>query len=165
MFGMFNKEKTDTGKYKKPYYSLLSVHCDKVLDLSGGGEQEGNIIIWKSNKGENQSFAFSSCGVGEYNIKCKANGQFLTVADASNGARIYTAGKTNQPNQKFRIEEKEAGKKEHIIYTFCGKVLDICEASKKDGAQVIQYDFSGSKNQLWHFCDPKNITSSSSEIE
>ena len=39
MFGFLNREKKeDTGKYQKPYYSLLSCHCDKVLDLSQGGE-------------------------------------------------------------------------------------------------------------------------------
>ena len=150
---------------KNRLISLLSCHCDKVLDLSGGGDHQGSLIIWKSNKGDNQSFTFAPCGVGEYHIKCKANNAYLTVENNSNGARIYTSAKTNQPNQKFRIEEKEAGSKEHVIYTFCGKVLDICEASKKDGAQVIQYDYSGDKNQLWHFCDPKNITSSSSEID
>lgn len=165
MFGMFHREKTETGKYKKPYYTLLSCHTDKVLDIAGDGPHKGSLIIWKSNKGDNQSFSFVPCGVGEYNIKCKANGQYLTVDGNGNGARVYTAAKTNQPNQKFKIEEKQAGSKEHVIYTFTGKVLDIAEASKKEGSQVFQYDFSGSKNQLWHFCDPKNITSSSSEIE
>ena len=109
MFGFLDREKQETGKYKKPYYSLLSVHCDKVLDVAGGGDHQGSLIIWKSNKGDNQSFTFVPCGVGEYNIKCKADGAYLTVENNSNGARIYTAKKTNQPNQKFRIEEKVAG--------------------------------------------------------
>ena len=30
---------------------------------------------------------------------------------------------------------------------------------------MIQYDYSGDKNQLWLFCEPNNITSSSSEVE
>lgn len=35
------------------------------------------------------------------------------------------------------------------------------EAKKDNGARVSQYDYNGNKNQLWNFCDPKDITSSS----
>ena len=165
MFGFFNREKKEGGKYKKPYYSLLSCHTDKVLDLSQGGDNADSLIIWKSNKGENQSFTFSPCGGGQFHIKCKINKQYLTVEGPHNGARIFTSKKTGQANQKFRVDETEPGSKEHVIYTYCGKVLDICEANKDNGTQIIQYDFSGDKNQRWLFCDPDNITSSSSEVE
>lgn len=73
MFGFLNREKTEDGKYKKPYYSMLSAHCDKVLDLAGDGEHAGSLIIYKSNKGDNQSFTFVPCGSDFFNIKCKAN--------------------------------------------------------------------------------------------
>ena len=162
---IFHREKKEKGKYKKPYYTLLSCHTDKVLDLSQGGEHAGSLVIWKSNKGENQSFTFVPCGNGEYHIKCRINKTYLTVEGPHNGARVFAGKKSHQANQKFRIDEKTPDGKEHIIYTYCGKVLDICEASKKEGAQVIQYDFNGGKNQMWMFCEPNNITSSSSEVE
>lgn len=38
VFGLFKKEKkSEDGKYKKPYYSLMSVHSGKVLDLCQDG--------------------------------------------------------------------------------------------------------------------------------
>ena len=166
MFGFLNRQKKEGRKFQKPYYTILSCHTDKVLDLSGGGEHQGSLIIWDSNKGDNQSFTLSPAVNGQYRIKCKANGQFLTVENGSNGAKIMTApkSKTNH-NQLFRLDQPNPDKKEYVIYTYCGKALDICEASKKKGTQIIQWDLNGNSNQLWHFCDPKNITSSSSEIE
>ena len=67
-----------------------------------------------------------------------------------------------QPNQKFRVDDAQPGSTDKVIYTFSGKVLDVLEGDKKNGAIVSQYDFNVNKNQLWNFCDPKNITSSSS---
>jgi len=43
--------------------------------------------------------------------------------------------------------------------------LDVAGAGKKDGTQVVQWEFNGGKNQLWNFNDPKEITSSSSEMD
>lgn len=82
-----------------------------------------------------------------------------------NGARIYGSPKTRAPNQQFRIVEKEEGSQEYMIYTFCGKVLDCAEEGTSNGTQIIQWDETGNNNQLWNFCDPSNITSSSSEID
>lgn len=86
----------------------------------------------------------------------------MTVESAANGAKIYTAAKNNQANQLFRVDDAKPGSSDKVIYTYCGKALDVLEASKKNGARVSQYDFNGGKNQLWNFCDPKDITSSSS---
>lgn len=61
----------------------------------------------------------------DYFIKCKKDKKYLTVESAADGARVYTAAKSNQPNQKFRIDETKSGSKEYVIYTFCGKVLDV----------------------------------------
>ncbi len=49
-----------------------------------------------------------------------------------------------------------------MIYTYCGKALDVAEEGSENGAQVIQWDYHGGENQLWNFCDPSNITSESS---
>lgn len=43
--------------------------------------------------------------------------------------------------------------------------MDVSGAGKKDGTQVVQWDYNGGKNQLWNFNDPKEITSSSSEMD
>lgn len=121
--GLFNRTQNENGKYRKPYYSIRSVHADRVIDVAQDGPNAGTTILWEGYAGENQQFTLSQEGPDWY-IKCKKNGQYLTVESAANGARIYTAPKSNQPNQKFRIDEKQ-GSKEHVIYTFCGKALDI----------------------------------------
>jgi hypothetical protein len=38
---------------------------------------------------------------------------------------------------------------EYIIYTFCGKVFDVCGGVIKKGSIVFQYSFNGGNNQLW----------------
>lgn len=89
----------------------------------------------------------------------------MTVEGPQNGARIFCSAKSGQPNQKFRIDESEPGSKDYVLYTYCGKVLDVAEEGKKNGTQVIQWDYHGGKNQLFNFCEPDNITSSSSEMD
>ena len=41
----------------------------------------------------------------------------------------------------------------------------MAEEGKKNGTQVIQWDYHGGENQLFNFCEPDNITSSSSEMD
>lgn len=157
---MFHKTKNVDGKFKRAYYSLRNVHADRVLDVANDGPHAGTTIIWDGYAGDNQCFTLIQEGPDWY-IKCKKNGQFLTVESAANGAKIFTSPKSGQPNQKFRIDDKKPGSKQHVIYTYCGKALDVLEAKKDNGARVSQYDYNGNKNQLWNFCDPKDITSSS----
>ena len=158
---LFNKTPNANGKFTKPYYSLRNCHADKVLDVAQDGPHAGSTILWKGYGGENQQFTLVQDGA-DFFIKSKKNGQFLTVESAANGARIYTAPKSNQPNQRFRVDESKPGSKDRVIYTYAGKALDVLEGSKADGARVSQWDYNGNQNQLWNFCDPKNITSSSS---
>jgi hypothetical protein len=164
VFGMFKREKKETGKYKKPYYSIMSVHSGKVVDICQDGDNENQAIIWETHGNANQQFTIVPHG-DKYMIKCKKNHGYLTVESDQNGAKIYTASKQsgNKVNQLFTIDEGDKHK-QHCIYTFCGKVLDVKEASKDNGTTIVQWDHSGDKNQLWSFCDPQNITSSSSEI-
>ena len=89
----------------------------------------------------------------------------MTVEGPQNGAKIYSAPKTKQANQQFRLDESSPGSKEYVIYTYCGKVLDVAEEGKKNGTQVIQWDYHGGENQLFNLCEPSNITSSSSEMD
>lgn len=38
---------------------------------------------------------------------------------------------------------------EYLIYTFCGKVLDLNESSKKNNTAIHQWSFHGEENQIW----------------
>lgn len=107
---LFTKTKNENGKFTKPYYSLRNVRADRVLDVAQDGPNAGSTILWDGYAGENQQFTLVPEG-DQFYIKCKKNGQFLTVENNSNGARVYTAPKSNQPNQKFRIQESKPGSK------------------------------------------------------
>lgn len=98
---------------------------------------------------------------GWWVIRAK-NGHLLTVTGPQDNAPIILSPKSGQDNQKFNIQE-HPGSKDHVIYTCYGKVLDVLGEHKENGSKIGQYNFTGGKNQLWNFCDPKNITSSSSD--
>jgi endo-1,4-beta-xylanase len=162
MFGLFNKTKNENGKYTRQYYSFRSVLADRVLDIAQDGPFKGHGIIWDGYAGDNQSFTIIQEGP-YWLIKCKqGENSYLTVESDANGAKLYLSPKSNDQRQRFRIDEHKDSK-DHFIYTFCGKVLDVAGQGKKNGTEVVQWDFNGGKNQQWNFCNPKEITSSSSE--
>jgi hypothetical protein len=100
---IFNKTQNANGKYKRPYYSIRSVHADKVLDIAQDGPHKGTGILWKGWAGDNQCFTFIQEGPDWY-IRCKQGGLFLTVDGPNDGAKIFLAPQSGQPNQKFRID-------------------------------------------------------------
>ena len=101
----------------------------------------------------------------DYYLKCKKDNLYLTVEGDEDGARVVAKEKTKAQNQRFRLDHYEPDSQEYIIYTYCGKVLDVAEASEDNGARIIQWEYSGDKNQRWTLCNPNEITSSSSELE
>jgi hypothetical protein len=84
-------------------------------------------------------------------LRNRQSGLFLTVANNSdkNGAVLIEEPATNQRNQKYRLQEINLNSGEYVIFTFCGKALDICENSWKNGTRIIQWDFHGKDNQKW----------------
>lgn len=57
VFGLFKKkQKNQSGKYTKLYYSLRSVHSGKVMDVAQDGPFKGSTILWEGYAGDNQSF-------------------------------------------------------------------------------------------------------------
>lgn len=46
-FDRFRRTKNANGKFKKPYYSIQSVHAEgKVLDVAQDGDHKGSLILW-----------------------------------------------------------------------------------------------------------------------
>ena len=94
MFSFFKRDKQEN-KFKKPYYSFRSVNADRVLDICQEGENQGNLIIWDGYGGDNQKFTVKQKNQDFY-IKCKKDGQYLTVEGPQNGARVFGAPKNYQ---------------------------------------------------------------------
>ena len=81
----------------------------------------------------------------------RKSGDYLTVANNSdqNGATVVEYPLSHRRNQRFRLQEVTPGGGEFVIFTFCGKALDICENSHKNGTRIIQWDFHSEDNQKW----------------
>ena len=61
-------------------------------------------------------------------------------------------------NQQWKLEKAEKADSDKIkcIKSRCsGLVLDIFEASREDGARVIQWGLHGDKNQQWELVEVK----------
>jgi hypothetical protein len=106
VFGLFKKQKNQNGKYKRMFYSLRSVNSGRVLDVAQDGPHKGNTILWDGYGGDNQQFTLIQDGPVYY-IKCKKNDMFLTVEGPQNGAKFFLSAKSNNPNQQFRVDEKQ----------------------------------------------------------
>lgn len=138
---LFHRTKNANGKYKKPYYSIVSKKAGKVIDVAQDGPHKGSLILWDGYNGDNQAFTIIQQGP-DYLIKCRQTKGFLTVENASDGARIFLSPQPT-PQSKFRLDETKSGSHEYIIYTFCGKVLDVFQGEKAKGTQVIQFTYNG----------------------
>lgn len=57
VFGIFRKkQKNQSGKYTRMYYSFRSVLSGKVLDVAQDGPFKGSTILWEGYAGDNQCF-------------------------------------------------------------------------------------------------------------
>lgn len=99
---IFSRQKNTNGKYKKPYYSIVSRKAGRVIDLAQDGPHVGSLIIWDGYNGDNQAFTVIQNGP-DYLIKCRKNKGYLTVESAADGARIFTAAQPG-PQSRFRLD-------------------------------------------------------------
>jgi hypothetical protein len=106
---LFARTKNPNGKYKKPYYSIVSKKAGKVLDVAQDGQFQGSLIIWDGYAGENQQFTIIQDG-NDFLIKCKKNNGYLTVESDMDGAKIFTYPQPGQ-NSRFQLCETKNGSK------------------------------------------------------
>lgn len=71
-------------------------------------------------------------------------------SSSAKGVQAFVGNSNNSPNQFWQFIPAKGKKDEYYIKSFCGKCLDVCEAKKVAGAKIIQYDYNGDKNQIWH---------------
>jgi hypothetical protein len=131
------------------YVSLSPKDTPKlVLDMPPGPQMQ--LILYDDHGGSNQQFSVAKCDFGQVSLRLRS-GKALAVQNQSedDGARIIEEEFTDSPGQRFRMQEVSPHSGEYIIYTFCGKVFDVCEGSVKKDTVVFQYTFNGGNNQLW----------------
>ena len=140
----------------------MSDKAGRVIDVAQDGPRKGSLIIWDGYNGDNQAFGVVQDGA-DYFLKCRQNKAFLTVENANDGARVFLSAQPTQQS-RFRLDETSSGSRKFIIYTFCGKVLDLFQGINDNGTPVVQWTYNGNSNQVWYLNDPKDISSSSSEL-
>ena len=70
-----------------------------------------------------------------------------------NGARAMLGSPQKSEIEFWTLElatnKRLGNRRGYILKSHCGKALDICEGSCKNGQQIIQWDLNGNENQIW----------------
>jgi hypothetical protein len=126
MLGNLFGRKNKGGKLTKPYYSIVSVKAGRVIDIAQSGNHRGTAIIYDGYNGDNQAFSIVPNGAA-VNIKCRQGKGYLTVDSDKDGAKFRLSPQPTAQSA-FRLEDIGGGK--YLIYTFCGKVIDLFQGKK-----------------------------------
>ena len=143
-------------------YTIKSSCGDKVLDIAGGAiRNSGNIQIYESNGTAAQKFTLSliqdlpgepEISDGFYKIVASSDNTYgITVAQNSlNTGSNIQLGRSNQKESQFAIRHVKDG-----FYRIANinslRALDVAGGSGFSGANIQQYDWNGTKAQLWTF--------------
>lgn len=138
--------------YHGEYFLYSKISHNKVLDVSQNSSNFGNLVLYDYNGQNNQIFKISKATESNspfYVIQSKKSNKVLTVEAYSedNGKNIIEEAYQNKDAQKFKIREINQG--EIVLYTFCGKVVDIEGFSTKNDTRIIQWPYNGGNNQIW----------------
>lgn len=141
----------DQGQQQRENFVYIeSLAAGRVLDVSQEGDSKDQLMIYDKHRGSTQQFALLTNHL-EVTFLNRHSGLYLTVANNSdkNGAVVREEPQSHQRSQRFRLQESSSGSGEFVIFTFCGKALDICENSRSNGTRIIQWDFHSQNNQKW----------------
>ena len=151
-------------------YSIIASNSNKCLDVKDNSKKNGtNIIQWASSNQDNQKWIIKEVGNGYYKIISKTNGLCIDVqeAKAKNGANVQVWADSGRNNQMFKFEKQVTTNNQttnNIVGTRTiadGKysiksainekyVLDICDISKQNGANVQIWSNAGGENQKFN---------------
>lgn len=130
-----------------PIQLLSKKNQNFCLDRSGVG---GVVKIWTWHKGhQNESFSVDADG----RIHCIDNPDWVVDAGTNNanGANIRTIQLSKNSNiantNRVKWKLHTDGRIESLAYP--GKVMDIWQASMKDGSYVVLHSYNGGNNQQW----------------
>ena len=89
------------------HYMLINANSGKALDVANWSTADGaQILQWDAHGGDNQRYAFTDMGAGQYQIRPKMSNKCLDVAGwgTNDGSAIiqWSCGQ-NQANQKWAL--------------------------------------------------------------
>ena len=175
---LYESNGTDAQKFnvkymKDGYYEIKSVNSGKVVDVSNGGKKAGtNIWQYESNGTDAQKWTIKKNEDNTYSIISKLNDLYIDVSDGKaqnrKNIQVYTGNETNA--QKFIFEKEKSNPTEtkpaetkiisektiqNGLYTIKTKinekyVIDVCNGSKKNEANIQLYESNGTNAQKFY---------------
>ena len=142
------------------YYHIVCVDTGRVLDVTNASAENGAKIIVK-DKGKSESQQWQMVKAGDYvKFVNRKSGKVLDVPELSKdeGVDMIQWEDNGGENQQWKLEKAEKANSDKVkcIKSRCsGLVLDVLEASREDGARVVQWGLYGEKNQQWELVEVK----------
>lgn len=139
-------------------YALQSRVSGKYLDVSWGSPDDGALVwTWTWNGGLAQQWLVEDLGDGHFRLTAQCSGKVLDVNGGStaDGASIIQYPWYGGIAQRWNIERvgqpvTTLSGNYRLVNINSGKVLDVAGASTADGADVIQYTWTGASAQIWN---------------
>ncbi len=139
-------------------YGIRNVNSGRVMDVYQSGRADGtNVQQYGTVPSKvNNLWTVKSAGDGYYYIVSQlSTGQncYLTVADGANtnGANVEISTFTGSDAQKFKLKRSGGG---YLLLTKCSnetKCVEVINAETGAGANVQQWELTGSSCQVWNF--------------
>lgn len=134
------------------WYSIISRHSGKCLDIIGGSLSAGTRLVQSTcHFGDNQAFRFNPVGGGIYTITAGHSALCIDQANATfaNGGQFMQYFCHGGTNQRFQVINGlvGVGVYNQIRVQHSLKNMDVANGSFANGAFIIQFDPHGGVNQ------------------
>ena len=132
------------------YYIHSKLNWNKVVDVSGNGNQNGTKIqLYSQNYTDAQQFAFYKTNDSSWTIFKKNTFSTLDVAGgvAANCTKVQLYGYNGTAAQDWILYD--AGDGYYYIQNRLGYFMDAAGGNSANGTQIWTYTFNGSDAQKW----------------
>ncbi|WP_270165607.1 RICIN domain-containing protein [Paenibacillus sp. SYP-B4298] len=157
-----NKNSINYGDMSVGYFKLVNVKSGKVLGVYEGGINEGDQLVqWSSGSNSLDQYwliANAEAGYSADSYKTIVNAKSAkSIGIAANGENAEIRADSSSIDQHWTLEA--VGDHYKIVNRKSGKILAVAQGSMTNGAQVIQWDYTGSADQHWQLVpDEGHIT-------
>lgn len=156
---MPSRDLTLYAKWEKDFsgiYNIRSKNSDLVMDVFGGGTDQGvNVIQWPHLGQSNQEWKFESLGNGYYKVTSMLSEMSLDVYGGGTalGNKVIQWPYHGGTNQQWRIIENTDGSVSLMSRlaeeSGTGYLLDVFGGGMDQGVNVIQWTAHFGDNQKW----------------
>lgn len=124
-------------------YEISNVSSGKVIDLDRNNQT--TVIQFSSRGTDNQTWDIVPANGGYYYLRNGMNGYALEATSDRNSAPLRGAPFNGSSAQQWRIESGKDGNA--VLVNRNGKVIDVPNGTRDDGARLQTYGMDGDSNQ------------------